>query len=52
LTTVRQPLAELGRRSVDLLVRLMRGEPVETLRLEPATRLVVRETTAPPRRRT
>jgi LacI family transcriptional regulator len=49
LTTVRQPLAELGRRSVDLLVRLIRGEDVDTLRLESATRLVVRETTAPPR---
>src|SRR5262245_14312961 len=49
LTTVRQPLADLGRRSVDLLVRLIRGEDVETLRLESATRLVVRETTAPPR---
>jgi LacI family transcriptional regulator, galactose operon repressor len=49
LTTVRQPLAEMGGTAVDLLVRLMRAETVDTLHLEPFTRLVVRETTAPPR---
>jgi LacI family transcriptional regulator, galactose operon repressor len=48
LTTVRQPLAEMGSTAVDLLVRLLRDEPVATLHLEPFTRLVVRETTAPP----
>jgi LacI family transcriptional regulator len=49
LTTVRQPLAEMGVTAVDLLVRLMRQEAVDTLHLEPFTRLIVRETTAGPR---
>ncbi|HTS73955.1 MAG TPA: substrate-binding domain-containing protein [Gaiellaceae bacterium] len=49
LTTVRQPLNEMGATAVELLVRLMRKEPVDTLHLEPFTRLVVRETTSPPR---
>jgi LacI family transcriptional regulator len=48
LTTVRQPLAEMGATAVDLLVRLMRKETVDTLHLEPFTRLVVRETTSMP----
>ena len=46
LTTVRQPLNEMGVTAVDLLVRLMRKEAVDTLHLEPFTRLIVRETTA------
>lgn len=49
LTTVRQPLAELGRTAVSLLVRLLEGQRVEALRLELATRLAVRDSTAPPR---
>jgi LacI family transcriptional regulator len=49
LTTVRQPLAEMGATAVDLLVRLMGTEVVDTLHLEPFTRFVVRETTARPR---
>ena len=49
LTTVRQPLSEMGATAVDLLVRLMREEPIDTLHLEPFTRLVVRDTTAAPR---
>jgi LacI family transcriptional regulator, galactose operon repressor len=49
LTTVRQPLAEMGTTAVDLLVRLMRQETVDTLHLEPLTHLVVRATTATPR---
>jgi LacI family transcriptional regulator len=49
LTTVRQPLTEMGATAVDLLVRLMQRETVDTLHLEGFTRLVVRETTAPPR---
>jgi LacI family transcriptional regulator len=49
LTTVRQPLAEMGTTAVDLLMRLMRGGRVDTLHLEPSTRLVVRETTSTPR---
>jgi LacI family transcriptional regulator len=49
LTTVRQPLAEMGATAVDLLVRLMRKETVDTVHLEPFTRLVVRDTTTTPR---
>jgi LacI family transcriptional regulator len=49
LTTVRQPLAEMGRTAVSLLVRLLEGQRFETLHVELATRLVVRESTAPPR---
>ncbi len=50
LTTVRQPLAELGRTAVSLLNRLVEGQRTEALRIELATRLVVRESTAPPPR--
>jgi LacI family transcriptional regulator len=49
LTTVRQPLAEMGRMAVSLLLRLLDKQRVETLRVELATRLVVRDSTAPPR---
>ena len=46
LTTVRQPLAELGRTAVTLLGRLMNGERVEALHMELSTELVVRGSTA------
>jgi len=49
LTTVRQPLAEMGRTAVSLLNRLLERQRFETLHVELATRLVVRESTAPPR---
>jgi LacI family transcriptional regulator len=49
LTTVRQPLAEMGRTAVSLLRRLLDGQRVETLHVELGTRLVVRASTAPPR---
>jgi LacI family transcriptional regulator len=48
LTTVRQPLAEMGRTAVNLLRRLLDGQRVETLHVELGTRLVVRGSTAPP----
>jgi LacI family transcriptional regulator, galactose operon repressor len=48
LTTVRQPLAEMGRTAVSLLIRLLERRSFETLHIELATRLVVRESTAPP----
>jgi LacI family transcriptional regulator len=50
LTTVRQPLSELGRTGVNVLVRLLERRASETPHIELATRLVVRESTAPPRR--
>jgi LacI family transcriptional regulator len=49
LTTVRQPLAEMGRNGVSLLLRLMERPRHATQRIELPTRLVVRESTAPPR---
>ena len=50
LTTVRQPLAEMGMVAARAVLRLVAGEPVETPRVELATTLVVRDSTAPPRR--
>ncbi len=50
LTSVRQPLAEMGRTGVSLLMRLIDGQRVEALRMELSTKLDVRESTAPPRR--
>ncbi len=50
LTTVRQPLAEMGRMAVSQLVRLLAGQRIEALHVELGTSLVVRESTAPPRR--
>jgi LacI family transcriptional regulator len=49
LTTVRQPLAEMGRTAVSLLMRLLERQAFETLHVELGTRLVVRESTAAPR---
>ena len=48
LTTVRQPLAELGRMAVSVLLRVLEGQRHDALRIELATKLVVRESTAPP----
>lgn len=50
LTTVRQPLAEMGRMAVSLLLRRLDNHTVEPVRVELATELVVRESTAPPPR--
>lgn len=49
LTTVRQPLAELGRTAVSLLLRQLENRRLEPLRVELETRLVVRDSTAAPR---
>jgi LacI family transcriptional regulator len=46
LTTVRQPLAELGRTAVSLLLRQIENRRLEPLRVELATRLVPRDSTA------
>jgi LacI family transcriptional regulator len=50
LTSVRQPLAEMGRTGVSLLLRIIEGPRVDALRMELATTLVIRDSTAPPRR--
>ena len=47
LTTVRQPLAELGRTAVAMLNRLLEGREAESLHLELATQLVIRASTGP-----
>jgi LacI family transcriptional regulator len=51
LTTVRQPLSQMGVLAARTILRLARGEEVESPRLELATELVVRDSTAPPRER-
>jgi LacI family transcriptional regulator len=48
LTTVRQPLSDMGRTAISLVLRLLDRERFETLHIEMSTRLVVRESTAPP----
>ncbi|MEO6997234.1 MAG: LacI family DNA-binding transcriptional regulator [Terracoccus sp.] len=48
LTTVRQPLAEMGRLAVRTALRLSNGETVASHHVELATDLILRESTAPP----
>lgn len=48
LTTVRQPLQEMGRVAASLLLRMLDGQPLEAMRLQLATRLVVRDSTVKP----
>ena len=48
LTTVRQPLEEMARLGVELLMRLIERREIHTLHIELATELVVRSSTAPP----
>jgi LacI family transcriptional regulator len=50
LTTVRQPLQEMGRMAVSLLVRQLDRHELEALHIELATELVIRDSTAPPPR--
>ena len=49
LTTVAQPLIEMGRLAVRSLLQLMAGEVVGTRHLKLDTHLVVRDSTAAPR---
>lgn len=51
LTTVRQPLADMGRLAVRTVLRLARGEQPDSPRVELSTKLVVRSSTAPPAHR-
>lgn len=50
LTTVRQDFGELGRRTVDLLIRQLEGNIITPYVELVPTELIVRESTAPPRR--
>ena len=47
LTTVRQPLQEMGRMAVTLLVRLLEKHRLDALHVELATELIVRGSTGP-----
>jgi LacI family transcriptional regulator len=47
LTTVRQPLQEMGRTAVTMLMRQLDGHAHEALSMELETRLAVRESTGP-----
>jgi LacI family transcriptional regulator len=47
LTTVRQPLEEMGRMAVSLLMRLLDRHTVDALHVELATQLVLRGSTGP-----
>lgn len=51
LTTVRQPLYEMGMLAARTVLRLMDDETIESPRVELATDLIVRDSTAPPARR-
>jgi LacI family transcriptional regulator len=49
LTTIRQPLAEMGALAARTVLRMLAGEEAQSPRVELATELVVRHSTAPPR---
>jgi LacI family transcriptional regulator len=52
LTTVEQPIRQMGYQAVDLLMRIIRGETPDTNHITLATRLVERQSTAPAPTRT
>ncbi|GCF10005.1 LacI family DNA-binding transcriptional regulator [Dictyobacter arantiisoli] len=47
LTTVRQPLIEMGRVATSMLLRLIAGEPLDSVRVELTTTLIIRDSCAP-----
>lgn len=49
LTSVAQPLQEMGRAALRAVLRLVKGEALDSAHMELATELVVRDSTAPPR---
>lgn len=50
LTTVRQPLVEMGRVATTMLLRLISEEVLDSTRVELTTTLIVRDSCAPPAR--
>ncbi|HEY9423992.1 MAG TPA: substrate-binding domain-containing protein, partial [Microterricola sp.] len=48
LTTVHQPLRRMGEEAARLVIRLSEETPESTPRMDLATSLVVRDSTAPP----
>jgi LacI family xylobiose transport system transcriptional regulator len=51
LTTIHQPLREMAEQATRIVLQLLDDVPPEVTRIELATRLVVRDSTAPPRSR-
>src|SRR5918997_7112935 len=49
LTTVRQPVREMGAQATRMLLRIIAGKRLESPRVELATSLIVRESSAPPK---
>lgn len=49
LTTVRQPLQDMGRLAAHTVLRLARGKTLDTPTMELSTQLIVRASTGPPR---
>ncbi len=49
LTTIRQPLEEIGRMATNMLLRSIEGEALAATHVELSTSLVIRESCAPPR---
>ena len=47
LTTVRQPLAEMGRAAAQMLGELIEDRPLRSRRVELSTELIMRESTGP-----
>ena len=47
LTTVEQPIHEMGRKAIKLLISLIQGDPVDSTHITLATTLVVRQSTRP-----
>ena len=48
LTTIRQPLVEIGRMATTMLLRYIDGEPMEATHVELSTSLIVRQSCAQP----
>jgi LacI family transcriptional regulator len=48
LTTIHQPLFDMGRMATTMLIRLITGETLDSPRVELATTLITRESCAPP----
>jgi LacI family transcriptional regulator, xylobiose transport system transcriptional regulator len=51
MTTVRQPLVQMGAAAAELVLELASGRQPENNRIELATTLIIRQSTAPPRAR-
>lgn len=49
LTTIHQPLVEMGRMAANMLMRLIAGQPLDSNHVELSTSLVIRESCAAPR---